>query len=110
MQNSALLKSKKIQVAVLAALTGAVILFSLLTEFPEGDGQGSLRNKRFGPVVQPRQTQQTPVQTGQPGNINSQIPVQGQGYDLPDNGNITDGQPIPFGPAANGYDLPDNGN
>lgn len=57
MQTQALLRSRKFQIGAIVVLVAAVILFSVLTDFPEGDTQGALRNKRFGPAIQPQQIQ-----------------------------------------------------
>lgn len=65
MQIQTLFKSKKFQLGVMMVLVAAVILFSLLTDFPEGDTQGALRNKRFAPVIQPQPIQSQPIQTPQ---------------------------------------------
>lgn len=105
MATSALLKSKKVQIAVLIALTAAVILFSLLTDFPEGDGQGSVRNKRFGPAVQ----SQTQTQSAPQNNLNNPAQSQSQGnYSQPAN-NINSPIENIVNPAANSYGTQDNG-
>ena len=95
-----LTKNKKFQIAVLVTLTAGVIIFSLLTDFPKNEGQGALRNKRFGPAMQVPQTQSIqPGQLIQPQNLNTPI----QGYDMPANGGL-----VPA-PTVNGYDMPANG-
>ena len=87
MATSSIAKNKNLQIVVLIALTAGVILFSLLTDFPEGDGQGALRNRRFGPAIQ------TPSQN----------------YNVPTNGNLMPTTQT-IQPIVNGYDVPTNGN
>ena len=106
MTTLSLSKSKKIQIAILIALTAGVILFSVLTDFPEGYGQGAVRNRRFGPAIQ---TPQPQAQSVQPQTLNnSNTPA--QGYDMPDNGNLTPTTQITQPTTINSYDMPDNGN
>ncbi len=106
MLNPSLVKNRKFQIAAIIVLTAAVILFSLLTDFPEGDTQGALRNKRFGPTVQPQQTQNQNINSAG-NNINNPLPI--QGFDSPQNGNLIPTSPNTQ-PITNNFDSPQNGN
>lgn len=89
MQTQTLLRNRKFQIGAIIILVAAVILLSILTDFPEGDTQGALRNKRFGPAIQPPQIQPPQIQ-------------------LPQNVPLTPLSPN-LEPITNNIDLPEGG-
>lgn len=108
MASENLLKSKKFQIGAIIALITATILFSLLTDFPEGDTQGALRNKRFGPATQPQSTQTQ--QQINPQQINNQQINNQQINPQQINNQQINPQQINNQPTTQGYDVPENDN
>lgn len=92
-----LLKNKKFQIIIVLTVAAAVILFALLTDFPEGSGQGSIRNKRLTPTMQPPTQNQS-----MPQNFN----VNGPSQPNPSMNNPVGNS---INPVINGFTTQDNG-